>query len=555
MNIPPNYPRPQLVRTEWTSLDGLWDCTFSKQKNIPEIIDTPIVVPFSPETKLSGVSRALQPDEYLFYKKNFEYTIRTKNQRQILHFGAVDQECLVFLNDKAIGSHLGGYLPFCFDVTNYLKRQNTLIIIVTDKHDLSLLPKGKQRLRNKGIYVSGQSGIWQSVWLEEVPRIYITDIILQPEYEKDCFILSVHTNNGNLFPVTVSYEGKTVTGTSEGPITCPIENVRSWSPENPFLYELSIKCMDDIVSSYVAMRSYSVEGPALTLNGKPYFHHGILYQGYWAESLYTPPNDQAVIDDLSLIKGYGFNTIRLHMKIESPRWYYHCDRLGLLVWQDMPCGGEDPRQPWMSAPLFLPFLKLDDKEKHFLLGSDDRGYRLEFLSELKDMIRHLYNCPCIAMWVLFNEGWGQFDSEQITNQILSLDRTRTIDSTSGWYDQGKSKFKSQHVYFRKYRFHKDSKKRSVILSEFGGYAYKKDSEERIFSYKVYKDQEAYNKGVLKLYLKQIAPAKGQGLAASIYTQFNDVQQEQNGIVSFDRKDIKLRKETALAVRTALFQDS
>ncbi len=339
-------------------------------------------------------------------------------------------------------------------------------------------------------------------------------------------------------------------------LCCQIENVHPWSPEDPYLYPITVIMGSDTVTSYVGLRSFAVKDGRLLLNGKPYYHHGVLDQGYWPQSLYTAPSDQAIIDDLVMVKKLGFNMVRKHAKVESRRWYYHCDHLGLLVWQDMVSGGRPPFQPIMSAPLFVPAFSL--KDQHYgLLGSQDAEYREMFVTELTQMIKSLYNSVSIAMWVIFNEGWGgQFDAKEMLSLVKSIDSSRTIDPTSGWYDQGiGGAFSSRHVYFKRYRHRPDKLKRVVLLSEFGGYLYRvdghDDEEEKPFGYKQLKDRTDFNDAFFRLYEEEVYPAKLKGLAASVYTQLTDIQQELNGLVTFDRMVVKLDEVVALQVAALL----
>jgi len=547
------YPRPQLKRAEWTNLNGFWNCTVTKDETLPEKYPSSILVPFSPETELSGFGHTLQPEEYLHYQKHFSYD-KKQECHVILHFDAVDYQCKVYLNKEFIGEHEGGYLPFSFDITDAVRNFNELIVTVNDPTDTKGITRGKQRLRSGSIFYPCQSGIWQTVWLEEVPQIYIKRLKIDVDLNNACFLVTVYANKKKQ-PVKLSYvqDTKTIEGKTGQSIVCPLDTVHTWTPEDPYLYEFTVHVGKDRVESYVGMRSFGVEGKTLLLNGKPYFHHGVLDQGYWMESLYTPPNDQAMIDDIRLAKKLGFNMIRKHVKIEPLRWYYHCDRLGILVWQDMVNGGANSKQPMMSAPLFFPSLVVKDS-LFFLFGRNDKRYRTLFQQELQEMVMHLYNVPSIAMWVVFNEGWGQFHANDMLSLVEKLDPSRTIDPTSGWYDQGIGKFASKHVYFKPYIHKADKKNRCTILSEFGGYVWRvmgHDTFKKVFGYKTIKSREAFNEAFTELYLEQIVPAKDQGLAASVYTQLSDVEQELNGLVTYDRLHVKLDVTTALVVAASL----
>jgi beta-galactosidase/beta-glucuronidase len=539
-----------MVRSNWQSLDGVWYCAFSRQRTIPDDIDTTIIVPFSPEAKSSGVCRTLKPEETMFYRKHFSYR-HTPGTRVLLHFQAVDQECVVFLNEKTLGSHVGGYIPFWFDVTQNIREKNDLFVIVTDKHDLSPLPKGKQRLKPSTVFSAAQSGIWQSVWLEEVPWEYISSITLYPDLAGERFSLMVTTNTEGNNPVTVTYDGKTISGLSDVKMTCMLKDPHPWSPDDPFLYTLSITCGQDTVQSYLAMRSFGVKDQRLLLNGEPFFHHGVLYQGYWKDGLYTPPDDHAVEDDLRRIKAFGFNTIRLHQKVESLKWYHLCDTLGLIVWQDMPSGGLIDRKPLDVLPGLLRSHTVDDTRKHAFLGSDDRAYRLEFLAELKGMVRLLYNSPCIGMWTVFSCGLGQFDSSRIMSQIQVMDPGRIVNPADGRYDQGGGEVRSVHLYSLKYKPQRDGTKRAVLITDFGGYSCNAGNG---YCYRSFPDKTSYNKALLHLYRDVILPAKRRGLSGCVYTQFHDTEFETDGLVSYDRATVRITQEAALAIRRMLFQN-
>ena len=549
----PEYPRPQMVRASYVSLNGMWECAITDDPGIPDFFPYSILVPFSPETRLSGMERGVGVNQTLTYRRTFRLSLET-DKRTLLHFEAVDHSCTVYLNGVCVGSHRGGYLPFHFDITDAVRQDNELIVQVNDPCDSQSIIRGKQAQEASGIFYSGQSGIHQSVWLEQVSRHYIKGLVIASNLEQRCWHVTVEADQAGL-EVVVSYldGSRKVKGLSGQRLNCQVDEVHPWSPEDPYLYTFTVTMADDCVHSYVGLRSFSVTDGRLYLNGKPYYHHGILDQGYWPYSLYTPPSDQAMIDDLLLIKKLGFNMVRKHAKVENLRWYHHCDRLGLLVWQAMVSGGRKPFQPIMSGPLFLKRFSVPDS-LYPLLGSQDEQYRKDFEEQLTQMIQTLSNCVSIAMWVIFNEGWGQFDTQRMLDLVQSLDSSRTIDPASGWYDQKIGGFCSRHVYFKAYRHTPDSNGRAVILSEFGGYVYREighDEQTKIFGYKKFPDRKAFGEAFFDLYANQIVPAKQQGLAASVYTQFSDVQQELNGLVTFDRLSVKVDEVVALQVAAML----
>ena len=331
----------------------------------------------------------------------------------------------------------------------------------------------------------------------------------------------------------------------------------AWSPEDPYLYDLSLEAGEDRVESYFAMRSFAVrqDGDGLMrlfLNGRPYFHTGVLDQGYWPDGLYTAPSDAAMVNDIEQMKRMGFNMLRKHIKIEPLRWYYHCDRLGMLVWQDMPNGGGDYLPLTISAPLITG--RHRDDHDYVRFAREDAAGRREFLQELEEMIEHLYNCPCIAMWVPFNEGWGQFDARETAERIRALDLTRTVDHASGWHDQGAGDVKSLHVYFRAYRHKQYSGSRAVVLSEFGGYNHRVNGHaysKKDFGYRRYKTPEALCFAVQDLYIRQIIPAAARGLSAAVYTQLSDVEDELNGLMTYDRAVVKMDVQAMRDLNEAL----
>lgn len=528
------YPRPQMVRSEWMNLCGSWEYAITESPVVPGTWDGTILVPFSPEAPLSGVERQLQPGEYLWYRRAVSFP--GAGGRVLVHFGAVDQIASVRVNGREMGSHYGGYTPFTVDVTDALRGDGTdeLMVAVRDDSDASPLAHGKQMRERGGIWYTPQSGIWQPVWAERVPEAYIQSLRITPRY--DDAAVEIDAVPGG----TVRFAGREY----PCPAVVPVPDFEPWSPEHPKLYEFSVALGEDEVKSYFAMRKFSVGNGRLCLNGEPYFHNGVLDQGYCPDGLMTWPSDEAMLRDIETAKAMGFNTIRKHMKVEPLRWYWHCDRLGMLVWQDMPAGGGPFSPALIHGPLFIDLRMRDDRYRVF--GRTDVLGRKRFLDEMDDMVRALYNCPCIAVWSPFNEGWGQFDSRKAAARIDELDGTRTVEAASGWYDQGGGELNSRHVYYHKYKFVPDETGRTTVLSEFGGYNLRIPHHtwnDREFGYDRCRSKEELENKLRALYRKQIAPAKEAGLAAAIYTQLTDVEDELNGLVTYDRQVLKILPET------------
>ncbi|MDE5991136.1 MAG: glycoside hydrolase family 2 [Clostridia bacterium] len=541
------YPRPQMQRQNWQSLDGEWDLKIFKGNLSTDIanidFDLKIRVPFSPESILSGVKRVTTPDEVLIYKTNFKRI--EEDKIALLHFGAVDYECKVYINGCEVGRHIGGYTSFEIDVTNFLQEQNQLIVCAVDPSDTKPISRGKQKIKNGGIWYTPTSGIWQSVWLEYLPKKYIKSLKITPDFDNSRVSIRALTNDGASDFKIIADDGKEYSSVG-GEVSIELESPIAWTPENPHLYYFKAIYHDDEVSSYFAMRKFSVgkreDGkPCFMLNNKPYFMTGLLDQGYWSDGLYTAPNDSALIYDIQLAKECGFNTLRKHIKVEPMRWYYHCDRLGMIVWQDFVNGGGKYKK---SAILILPNIgiRIKDDNYGFYARSDEEGRRL-YYQEMDEVVDQLYNCPSIALWTPFNEGWGQFDSLKTCEYLRSLDNTRLIDHASGWSDQG-GEFRSIHKYFVAFKMPK-KENRPVILTEFGGYSLSLDGHafsNKTFGYAKYRDKDKLNGALKKLWLNEIIPAKKQGLCASIYTQLSDVQDETNGLVTYDRQAVKVDKK-------------
>lgn len=567
----PEYPRPQLRRNSYLNLNGIWEYAITKTAEKPAAMQGEIVVPFSPETPLSGVGHILQPDEYLWYRRSVTLPEGFfRGGRLLLHFGAVDQCCTVWVNGQEAGSHTGGYLPFALDVTELIEGDAfTLELRVTDPTDTGSLSRGKQRLKNTGIWYTPQSGIWQTVWMECVPENYLRSLRITPKPEENAVHIRLEADDPAMAAVTICRDGGIIAEgqtdeNGESTLTIPAEELRLWSPEDPFLYDVSIVLPGgDRVESYFGMRAFGIgkdeKGlPRLLLNGKPYFQNGLLDQGYWSDGYYTAPSDEALIHDIAEMKRLGFNMLRKHIKVEPLRWYYHCDRLGMLVWQDMMNGGESysPLSIYVFSNLGL---RVKDDRYRYFSRSDEAG-RTHYYEELGQMIDLLYNTVSLALWVPFNEGWGQFDALKAAEFIRKRDDTRPIDHASGWYDQGGGDIKSIHWYFRPYHHKQPSKEqRPICLTEYGGYNCAVPGhcwgEGAEFGYKKIADPAEFNRAFQKLMEEQIIPAKERGLAAAVYTQVSDVEGERNGLLTYDRKVCKANEAIFRAVNAKLTGDA
>ncbi|MFG1945790.1 glycoside hydrolase family 2 protein [Nonomuraea sp. NPDC048826] len=549
----PEYPRPQLVRDSYLNLNGRWDYAITGDEREPGTYDGRIVVPFSPEAPLSGVGRQLMPGQTLWYRRDLTPPDGTGG-RVLLHFGAVDQTCRVLLNGVEVGRHTGGYLPFSCDVTDALRDGgNVLTVAVRDDTDTGHHARGKQKLRRGGIWYTPQSGIWQTVWAERVPDVHVERLTLTPHLADSCVEVTVHAAAGEA-GVEILAAGSVVaraTVPAGRPVRVPIPDVRPWSPEDPFLYDVTVELGADRVRSYVGMRSFGVgtdpDGvPRLLLNGRPYFHAGVLDQGYWPDGLYTPPSDEAMVHDIVTMKRLGFTMLRKHIKIEPLRWYHHCDRLGMLVWQDMVNAGGRYHPLVVTAPAVVPF-HLPDR----WFG---RAHRERFRAELRETVELLRNVVSIAVWVPFNEGWGQFDAARVAAEVAALDPTRTVDHASGWHDQGAGDLRSLHVYFRRFRVPRRRDRRVLVLSEYGGYSLRVDGHtfnDRTFGYRRYDTSDRLGAAFARLHADQIVPAIPRGLSATVYTQLSDVEDELNGLLTYDREVMKLSEDLVRAVNLRL----
>ena len=556
------YPRPQLVRDSYLNLNGWWDHAITPaEEPAPTKYDGRILVPFSPEAALSGVGRQLQPDERLWYRRTLTVPKGFRPgdpHRVMLHFGAVDQTARVLVNGTVVAEHTGGFLPFTADVTDALhEAENDLVVAVRDLSDTGHHAVGKQRLHRGGIWYTAQSGIWQTVWVECVPVPYVERLVLVPRLEAGALEVSV-VSTGSTTPEgsedlaeVVVRAGDAVVGRATVPVgrssTIPLSVVRPWTPDDPFLYDVEVTCGRDRVTSYAGLRSFGVGPdaagvPRLLLNGEPFFHAGVLDQGYWSDGMLTAPSDEAMVHDIELMKRLGFTMLRKHLKVEPLRWYHHCDRLGMLVWQDAVNGGHHYRTAVVKGPAIGP-LRLSDRW-HALFGRSSTAGRAEFEVELRAMVEHLGNVVALAVWVPFNEGWGQFDAARIAADVKTLDPTRSVDHASGWHDQRAGDLWSLHVYLHRIRVptRRRGDRRALVLSEYGGYNLRVPGHvrsERDFGYRRFRSADALGTAFRRLHEEELRLAVTRGLSASVYTQLSDVEDELNGLVTYDREVLKL----------------
>jgi len=533
------YPRPQMERTNWTNLNGLWDFAIqSKDAARPEKFDGQILVPFPVESALSGVKRPLLPTERLWYRRTFSVPL-AKGLRMLLHFGAVDWRAEVWVNGTSMGKHEGGYDPFTFDITDALKPGNAeqeVAVAVWDPTDTEVHPRGKQVLKPQGIWYTAVSGIWQTVWLEPVAASHIEELSMTPDVDGKRLRLTVHgSGNGDVTAVAKLHgkEAGHVTGALETELSLPLNALELWTPDKPTLYDLEVKLKTgDSVSSYFGMRKIEVkkdkDGVArIFLNGSARFMLGPLDQGFWPDGLYTAPSDEASRFDIETLKKMGFNMCRKHIKVEPARWYYWCDKLGLMVWQDMPSARINSRPTTVKrdAPADAEFTASEAQD---------------FRTELTAMLRNLNNYPSIVAWVPYNEGWGQHNTNAILKYVKQLDPSRLVDGPSGWEDRGFGDMKDMHKYPGP-DMYEPLTGRASVLGEFGGLGWPVEGhlwwDKRNWGYRTYTDQKTLNQAYDAL-IEKLAVLVHDGLSAAVYTQTTDVEGEVNGLMTYDRKVMK-----------------
>ena len=531
------HPTPQFKRGDYKCLNGEWDFCQNTNAKPGEYAET-IIVPFPPESPASGIERAVLPEHYLHYRKVFKKPEDFRCKRIFLHFGAVDQTCTVYLNGRELGSNEGGYLPFSFDITEFLNDgENEITLTARDKLDHKY-PYGKQKYKRGGMWYTPVSGIWQTVWLEGRPESYVEDIKITP------------SEKGVRIAVTGGDEHKKITITESGEvfefdgniIDIVPEEFKPWTPEEPYLYDFTLECGEDLIESYFAIRLVDVRDVGgvsrICLNGKPYLFNGMLDQGYYPDGIFMPATEDGYIDDIKLTKALGFNMLRKYIKIEPMIFYYLCDKLGVAVFQDMINNGKysffkDTVLPTVSTVVLQ---KLPDKR--FNRNKEARAIFEDTMYKTAD---HLYNVPSLIYYTVFNEGWGQFNADEMFKKLKSYDSTRIIDATSGWFRRHDSDVDSRHIYFRALK-PKKLDGRPLVISEFGGYAHGVDGHrysEDIYGYRVFPTKEEYEDAVCKLYDTEVRALVENGASAFVYTQVSDVEDEINGFITYDRQVVKV----------------
>ncbi len=540
-----DYPRPQMERDEWLNLNGLWEYAIrAADEPEPEVFDGHILVPFPIESALSGVQKAVGKGNRLWYKRTFRIPKTWRKKRTLLNFEAADWETRVWVNGKEAGSHRGGYDPFVFDISDHLKRRGDqeIVVSVWDPVNEGTQPRGKQVLRPRGIWYTSVTGIWATVWLEPVPEHHIAGIDIVPDLDKSHVRVKVLASpDASRLAVELSasdHEGGrfNAEGTAGEEILIPLANPRLWSPDSPFLYDLEVtlkarrKKRDDTVRSYFGVRKISLGtdetgATRLVLNNTPLFHFGTLDQGWWPDGLYTAPSDAALRYDIEILKDLGFNMMRKHVKVEPRRFYYWCDTLGLLVWQDMPSGDA--------------YIRRADPD----IQRTEASAR-QFEREFSAIIKTLHNHPSVVMWVCFNEGWGQFDTERITDWVRGLDPTRLVDSASGWSDRGVGDVVDIHAYPGPSAPQNEAG-RAAVLGEFGGLGLPVRGhtwqDEANWGYRSFATPEELTEAYLGL-IEKLGPMIDAGLSAAVYTQTTDVEIEVNGLMTYNRAVVKMDRD-------------
>jgi beta-galactosidase/beta-glucuronidase len=573
-NVWQEYPRPQFRRNAWVNLNGLWDYSLQgKADPMPRKFQGKILVPFCIESALSGVGKTMMQDDRLWYRREFAVPADWKGKKVILNFEAVDYVAAVWLNGSLVGSHKGAYDRFSFDITPFLrtKGRQEIVVCVDDPSSYGSQPRGKQQMPQQGIWYTPVSGIWQTVWIEAVsPEAWLKEARIIPDIDHETVSVIPMTDRPlkheyNVV-VTVFESGREVaraTVPADKKVDIKVENPKLWSPDSPFLYDMKMVLTNkngeelDMIESYFGMRKISlgeVNGNKhLFLNNKPLFHYGTLDQGWWPDGLHTPPSDEAMRYDLEITKSMGFNMIRKHTKIEPDRWYYHCDQLGLMVWQDMPSGMAVLPEEGKERPTALQHVARTGED---LFRRSESAAQFEW--ELKRMIDLHFNAPSIVVWVPFNEGWGQYATCRITDMVKAYDITRLVNATSGWALRSCGDIYSIHSYQVDVTVPPISIDRASVLGEYGGIGYPVEGhlwnpKMRNWGYQTYHSADELLQHYKYKFGQVLEMKRSKGLSAAVYTQTTDVEGEVNGLMTYDRKLIKLPIEVLKALHEELFK--
>ncbi len=538
------YPRPQMKRDSYLNLNGPWAFAVGD----PVFDGTTINVPFCPESKLSGIGQHFEEGAALWYRRKVTLPEGFNRGRVLLHIGAADQTADVYVNGKHLMRHEGGYEAFTVDITRQLAQELEVSIRCYDDLRDQSFPYGKQVRKRGGMWYTPVSGIWQTVWMESVPETYIKKLEITNRGG------SVEIATGLDLPGTVTVAGLGTYELEQGSVTITPEDPHFWSPEDPYLYETTVEVGEDKVETYFALRTLEIKKVGkyqrLCLNGKPYFFHGLLDQGYWPEGLLTAPSPESYESDILAMKALGFNTLRKHIKIEPEAFYYQCDKLGMIVFQDMVNNG---RYDFLRDTGLPTVIRASQKMKDTRWRKVPEINKQRFYASMTATVNQLKNHPCILYWTVFNEGWGQFDGDGGYEALRAMDDTRFIDATSGWFRQHKTHVDSRHVYFRKIR--ETAQEKPLVISEFGGYAFRVEGHvfnpDKEYGYGSYSDLEGFGQAVEDLYRDQVLPCIQRGLCAAIYTQVSDVEDEVNGLRTYDRKVEKLTPERMLPLAKAM----
>jgi beta-galactosidase/beta-glucuronidase len=578
------YPRPQFERAQWKNLNGLWDYAILKTNEIqPKRYQGKILVPFSFESPLSGVGKNIDPEDKMWYRKNFELPKNWSGKDVVIHFEAVDYTCAVWVNDVLVGTHKGGFDRFSFNITPYLKpnTQQKIVLAVEDATNFSSQPRGKQQINASGIYYTPVSGIWQTVWLEAVSsEAYLKQVKTTTNIDENTVTLIPLSNqslvSGYMVRTTVFFNGEKVTSGETKPnmpLTLKIDTPKLWSPDHPHLYDVSMSLMNpsgteiDRVESYFGMRKISLGDHKgvkyLFINNAPLFHYGTLDQGWWPDGLLTPPSDKAMRYDIEMTKAMGFNMIRKHVKIEPDRWYYHCDKLGIMVWQDMPSYNrlalktlEEMEKTKRKDRIYNALERIHGEDDDLNRRSEDAA---QFEWELRRMVDSHYNAPSIVMWVPFNEGWGQYDTCRITDFVKKLDPDRLVNPTSGWTLRPCGDIYDIHTYHVDLTVPPSALDRATVVGEFGGIGYPINEnlwnpEMRNWGYQTYYNAEDLLKNYIYKFNQIVEMKEKNGLSAAVYTQTTDVEGEINGLMTYDRKVTKMPAETLKELHSKLYKE-